>query len=76
VSGPTGPLTGSTDVAYDSAMSETPPSDRSALLESRFASYGNESELWVPRALERLRTLLGRRALHAARGLYAARARP
>jgi hypothetical protein len=61
--------------AYDWGVPETPPTDRSALLESRFASYGNESELWVPRALERLRTLLGRRALHAARGLHASRAR-
>jgi hypothetical protein len=54
-------------------MTETPSNDCSALFESRFMSHGNESELWVPRALERLRVLLGRRALHAARGLYAAR---
>ena len=54
-------------------MTETPSNDRSALLESRFMSHGDESEVWVPRALERLRTLLGRRALRAAQGLYAAR---
>ena len=58
---------------YDSCMTETPSNDRSALLESRFMSHGNESEVWVPRALERLRMLLGRRALRAAQGLYAAR---
>lgn len=56
-------------------MPDAPSTDRSALLESRFASRGNESELWVPRALERLRMLLGRRALRAARGLYAVRTR-
>ena len=54
-------------------MTETPSSDQSALLESRLISHGNESELWVPRALERLRMLLGRRALDAAQGLFAAR---
>jgi hypothetical protein len=56
-------------------MPDAPSTDRSALLESRFASHGNESEAWVPRALERLRELLGQRALHAARGLHAERTR-
>jgi hypothetical protein len=56
-------------------MPDAPSTDRSALLESRLASYGNESETWVPRALERLRELLGQRALRAARGLQAERIR-
>ena len=56
-------------------MTDAPPNTGSELLESRFTSTGGESELWVPRALERLRRLLGQRALHAAQGLHAARVR-